>query len=297
MRVHSAKVIQAHYRDHRAKCIRCARKVQRKFRWHRKVQKRSASKIQRWYHYHYARRHAQATIIQCALRCCLARMTLTDKLAARTKKLEEYAAKIARQKLDRNATVIQRKYRAYRKICNDIITRKECVVRMRMIECKVCELQERSSVKRVQRSYRIRLYRRRTYIVKIQSVFRRVHAVQRVCRLKSENILLRATIIIQRYYRGYTCRKQLAALQITPDAIGGWEEIWDEASQSSYYYNHDTGETTWDSPFVIHVDTDNPDEWTEHWDDIQQAMYYYNTITGETTWEMPAYRNLVNIDS
>ncbi len=62
-----------------------------------------------------------------------------------------------------------------------------------------------------------------------------------------------------------------------------WNEILDEASGRSYYYNTETNEVSWDKP----VETPAP-VWSEVLDESSGNFYYVNSATGETSWDKPA---------
>ncbi len=87
---------------------------------------------------------------------------------------------------------------------------------------------------------------------------------------------------------------------------GDWQEQLDEASNATYYYNANTGETSWalsedvlalgptggedagdgDGEEVAEYSGPGPLDWVEeHTEDGE--VYYSNSVTGETSWEKP----------
>ena len=84
---------------------------------------------------------------------------------------------------------------------------------------------------------------------------------------------------------------------------GDWVEYLDEASNSKYYYNASTGETSWDNPYgsTLNADTSatnlgiaavydastDPTVWQALDDPSGNGTYYYNTVTQATQWDIP----------
>ncbi|XP_008010505.1 rho GTPase-activating protein 27 isoform X3 [Chlorocebus sabaeus] len=75
-----------------------------------------------------------------------------------------------------------------------------------------------------------------------------------------------------------------------------WETHTDAGTGRPYYYNPDTGVTTWESPFEAaaspatspasvdsHVSLET--EWGQYWDEESRRVFFYNPLTGETAWE------------
>ncbi|KAM6162940.1 rho GTPase-activating protein 27 isoform 2-T2 [Rhynchocyon petersi] len=84
-----------------------------------------------------------------------------------------------------------------------------------------------------------------------------------------------------------------------PDPSTVWETLTDTSTGRPYYYNTDTGVTTWESPFEAAEGTTSPAislasvgsresleaEWGQYWDEKSRRVFFYNPVTGETAWE------------
>ncbi|XP_062936585.1 rho GTPase-activating protein 27 isoform X2 [Cynocephalus volans] len=80
-----------------------------------------------------------------------------------------------------------------------------------------------------------------------------------------------------------------------------WETHTDTGTGRPYYYNPDTGVTTWESPFEAAEGATSPatsrasvgsresleteTEWGQYWDEDSRRVFFYNPLTGETVWE------------
>ncbi|XP_047613143.1 rho GTPase-activating protein 27 isoform X2 [Phacochoerus africanus] len=78
-----------------------------------------------------------------------------------------------------------------------------------------------------------------------------------------------------------------------------WETHTDAGTGRPYYYNPDTGVTTWESPFEAAEGATSPatspasvgshesleTEWGQYWDEESRRVFFYNPLTGETAWE------------
>ncbi|XP_054111912.2 rho GTPase-activating protein 27 isoform X5 [Callithrix jacchus] len=78
-----------------------------------------------------------------------------------------------------------------------------------------------------------------------------------------------------------------------------WETHTDAVTGRPYYYNPDTGVTTWESPFEAAEGASTPatspasvgshvsfeTEWGQYWDEESRRVFFYNPLTGETAWE------------
>lgn len=78
-----------------------------------------------------------------------------------------------------------------------------------------------------------------------------------------------------------------------------WETHTDAGTGRLYYYNPDTGVTTWESPFEAAEGAASPatspasvgspesleGEWGQYWDEESRRVFLYNPLTGETAWE------------
>ncbi|KAM4844494.1 rho GTPase-activating protein 27 isoform 1-T10 [Thomomys bottae] len=86
-----------------------------------------------------------------------------------------------------------------------------------------------------------------------------------------------------------------AAARLSP----AWETHTDVDTGRPYYYNPDTGVTTWESPFETAEGAASPatspasvgsqesleTEWGQYWDEESRRVFFYNPLTGETAWE------------
>lgn len=78
-----------------------------------------------------------------------------------------------------------------------------------------------------------------------------------------------------------------------------WETHTDTDTGRPYYYNPDTGVTTWESPFEAAEGPASPatsrssvgsresleTEWGQYWDEESRRVFFYNPLTGDTVWE------------
>ncbi|KAF4150096.1 WW domain-containing protein [Phytophthora infestans] len=71
-------------------------------------------------------------------------------------------------------------------------------------------------------------------------------------------------------------------LAISPSA---WIDYRDQSSGATYYYNRETGETSWSKP-AIAFDTAFTSQWQEG-QDSNCTTYYYDLMTGDTAWSKP----------
>ncbi|XP_032313318.1 rho GTPase-activating protein 27 isoform X3 [Camelus ferus] len=102
-------------------------------------------------------------------------------------------------------------------------------------------------------------------------------------------------------YANVERQPQITSPGAAPDPCPGpvWETHTDANTGRPYYYNPDTGVTTWDSPFEAAESTASPatspasvgshesleTEWGQYWDEESRRVFFYNTLTGETAWE------------
>ncbi|XP_053424035.1 rho GTPase-activating protein 27 isoform X2 [Nycticebus coucang] len=85
----------------------------------------------------------------------------------------------------------------------------------------------------------------------------------------------------------------------TPHPSPVWETHTDAGTGRPYYYNPDTGVTTWESPFEAAESAASPatspasvgsresldTDWGQYWDEESRRVFFYNPLTGETAWE------------
>jgi len=65
--------------------------------------------------------------------------------------------------------------------------------------------------------------------------------------------------------------------QEVADEAPAWVEYYDEFNSAPYWYNNETGETTWDNPNTLV-------EWISHYDESSGCYYWEHPETGETIW-------------
>ncbi|XP_023367035.1 rho GTPase-activating protein 27 isoform X1 [Otolemur garnettii] len=85
----------------------------------------------------------------------------------------------------------------------------------------------------------------------------------------------------------------------TPQPSPVWETHTDAGTGRPYYYNPDTGVTTWESPFEAAESAASPatspasvgshesldTDWGQYWDEESRRVFFYNPLTGERAWE------------
>ncbi|KAF4012703.1 hypothetical protein G4228_004292 [Cervus hanglu yarkandensis] len=94
-----------------------------------------------------------------------------------------------------------------------------------------------------------------------------------------------------------TSPRAAAAPRSVGDSV--WETHTDAGTGRPYYYNPETGVTTWESPFEAAEGAASPatspasvgshesleTEWDQYWDEESRRVFFYNPLTGETAWE------------
>lgn len=100
---------------------------------------------------------------------------------------------------------------------------------------------------------------------------------------------------VERQPRATSPRSAAAPPRLSPL----WETHTDAGTGRPYYYNPDTGVTTWESPFETPEGATSPatsrasvgsgesldTEWGQYWDEESRRVFFYNPLTGETAWE------------
>lgn len=101
---------------------------------------------------------------------------------------------------------------------------------------------------------------------------------------------------VERQARATSPRSAAAPPRLSPV----WETHTDTDTGRPYYYNPDTGVTTWESPFEASEGATSPatsrasvgsgesletTEWGQYWDEESRRVFFYNPLTGETAWE------------
>lgn len=100
---------------------------------------------------------------------------------------------------------------------------------------------------------------------------------------------------VERQPRATSPRSAAAPPRLSPV----WETHTDAGTGRPYYYNPNTGVTTWESPFETPEGATSPatsrasvgsgesleTEWGQYWDEESRRVFFYNPLTGETAWE------------
>ncbi|XP_061444863.1 rho GTPase-activating protein 27 isoform X2 [Rhineura floridana] len=91
--------------------------------------------------------------------------------------------------------------------------------------------------------------------------------------------------------------------------LTSWETHTDAESGRLFYYNPETGQTTWESPFdasdntgspahpcspLLPLSPATPAEWDQYVDQASGQVFFYNTTTGETSWDAPQGNEMLN---
>ena len=113
----------------------------------------------------------------------------------------------------------------------------------------------------------------------------------------------RAKSMRRKHDRGRSTQVRALPVQYLSD---GWVELVHPESETAYFHNTLTGETTWSRPDEGSVQQTEqqtaqqteqlpeqlpkqlPDGWSEHVDPESGALFFHNASTGETTWNRPA---------
>nr|CCA18050.1 conserved hypothetical protein [Albugo laibachii Nc14] len=73
-----------------------------------------------------------------------------------------------------------------------------------------------------------------------------------------------------------------------------WEEVFDPESKRIYYFNHETGESSWTLPYNALYNererthgNDIESAWRIAYDNESHSNFYYNVITGQSSWTLP----------
>jgi hypothetical protein len=75
------------------------------------------------------------------------------------------------------------------------------------------------------------------------------------------------------------------ALEQKDERGKAWTEMFDSATRNTYFYNTETGETSWSDP--RHTTNSSSQPWTKRKDPASGKTYYHNSATNETSWTHP----------
>ena len=118
---------------------------------------------------------------------------------------------------------------------------------------------------------------------------------------KNSKSELWASLLVQKTWRAKKARGDVRTVRAEQAAEGSdelWTPVLDPGSGEYYYYNNETGDTTWDKPAELMTDEEKaakaeepaPEElpeWAKVYDPSSEDYYYYNNFTGECVWEQP----------
>ena len=89
---------------------------------------------------------------------------------------------------------------------------------------------------------------------------------------------------LARHHAGHVQRARLVI------QLQGWTESVDQGSGQTFYYNDETGESSWEPPPGLQQGGGGamPGGWVAQVDQASGQTFYLNEQTGETQWEPPA---------
>ena len=268
-----------------------------------------------------------AKTIQCAYRGKKARQVFQQLLIERKQRLRIAALKLSSQKRELAVRLIQIHFRRHLNRVLESERRRAFALKRRELERTSFFALENSSAMKIQLMYRQRIIWFTVYAVRLQRFAKHYlfathfrNLVHDVTELHTTTIM---AIRIQCCFRTRKAGRRVAILraekQMRIEAAAAveeenrieiqrqatcWVEFWDDENQQAYYYNEETGESSWEKPgIVLKAEAmeaealeaamsaqEFPEEasaWEEYYDDSTTQTYYYNTLTGMSSWNQP----------